>query len=145
MSSIVLTPYIYRAQRNVTLIIALFLNIDREEIKKKIAHYETMREKIDSYFSRIRKFFWNTNFTPETVESRRLREGGNPSLQRVLPLALVPQTPIISGLPANDDSDNPDQGVPQQKPSEEQELESNKLLERNSKIEEIKATRYCAG
>ena len=70
ISAIILMPYIYRAQHNITSIIALFLSIEREDIKKKIEHYEDMREKIDTHFSKIKRFFWNTTFSADKIETK---------------------------------------------------------------------------
>jgi len=74
VSSIILMPFIYRAQQNIIQIIILFLNIDKGDIKKKIEHYESMRKKIDSHFSRIKRFFWNTNFTVDKLDTKGKNE-----------------------------------------------------------------------
>jgi hypothetical protein len=61
-SVLLLVPYIYRAQKLITQIIALFLHINRDEIKDKIQHYEDMQKEIGTSLAHIQKFFFNTTF-----------------------------------------------------------------------------------
>ncbi len=103
-----------------------------------------MREKIDSYFSRIRSFFWKTNFTPEMVENRHHGTESRANSNSDLPKSIITggvssDTKLL--LPGGKTEEQPEGGEAKNEQDKQDEQEANRLLERNGKIEDIRAKR----